>query len=188
MLPGELSRPTTVVGKRVLIVDDDSDALELLHCVLESRDLEVYDAAKAAEALEWVGSVDFDLIISDIEMPGCNGYELLLSRNVATRMGPGGACDERLGYLSSSRLTACQSRGTSNGLAICMAPARTDRAKSSGPASAVRANAGTFRPRGRACTSQLHLPHCAARRGETESHPPNNQPRARRHARARSPS
>jgi len=77
MLPGELSRPTTVVGKRVLIVDDDSDALELLHCVLESRDLEVYDAADAAEALEWVGSVDFDLIISDIEMPGCNGYELL---------------------------------------------------------------------------------------------------------------
>jgi CheY-like chemotaxis protein len=72
-----------VVGKRVLIVDDDSDARDLLRCVLESRGLRVYEAASASEAFEVLDSLEINLIISDIEMPDCDGHDLL--REVRTR-------------------------------------------------------------------------------------------------------
>lgn len=64
-------------GKRVLIVDDHDDSRSLLRLILESCQLEVCDAQDAAEALAAFDAKHFDLIISDIAMPKCDGYSLI---------------------------------------------------------------------------------------------------------------
>ncbi len=60
----------------ILIVDDDDKIRELLKEFLTENNFLVSTAADAAEALEKLNSISFDLIIIDIMMPGMNGYEL----------------------------------------------------------------------------------------------------------------
>jgi signal transduction histidine kinase len=62
---------------RVLVVEDDGDARELLAAMLESSGADVARAASADEALELLDREPFDLLVSDIGMPGQDGLELL---------------------------------------------------------------------------------------------------------------
>jgi PAS domain S-box-containing protein len=62
---------------RVLVVDDDADARELLALVLANCGAEIVTAAGAEEALSAVERVRPHVIISDVGMPGVDGYELL---------------------------------------------------------------------------------------------------------------
>jgi len=63
---------------RILIVDDDADARLLLLSILEECGAEVVAAASASEGLSYLINSDrFDLLISDIGMPGEDGYTLL---------------------------------------------------------------------------------------------------------------
>jgi signal transduction histidine kinase/ActR/RegA family two-component response regulator len=62
---------------RILVVDDISDARELLSLILEQAGAEVELAGSAAEALERLPQVRPDVLISDIGMPGADGYELI---------------------------------------------------------------------------------------------------------------
>ena len=78
--PAEMARPTGLAGLSVLVVDDEDDARELLHIVLESCDAQVYDASSANEALAAIQREKIDVLISDIGMPGEDGYSLI--RNV----------------------------------------------------------------------------------------------------------
>jgi signal transduction histidine kinase/DNA-binding response OmpR family regulator len=64
-------------GLRILIVDDDNDTREMLSEVLEQSGVEAKTASSAKEALELLGSWNIDLIISDIGMPGEDGYNLI---------------------------------------------------------------------------------------------------------------
>ncbi|HJU55959.1 MAG TPA: PAS domain S-box protein, partial [Pyrinomonadaceae bacterium] len=64
-------------GLRVLVVDDEEDARALLRTVLEKRGAEVVAAANASEALAAIERDAPDVIISDIGMPGEDGYELI---------------------------------------------------------------------------------------------------------------
>ena len=64
-------------GLRVLIVDDQPDARELLALVLERRGANVRMATSAGEALDVVGESDIDVLVSDISMPGRDGYDLV---------------------------------------------------------------------------------------------------------------
>jgi signal transduction histidine kinase/CheY-like chemotaxis protein len=73
----ELARHTTLVGKSVLVVDNEDDARDLLRTMLESRDMIVYDAGSAREALELIASTHIDLIVSDIGMPEQDGFSLV---------------------------------------------------------------------------------------------------------------
>lgn len=63
---------------RLLIVDDESMVVDSLYsCVRENFDLEVYRAFSAFEALSMMRKLRFEIVITDISMPGMSGLELL---------------------------------------------------------------------------------------------------------------
>ena len=62
---------------RILVVDDDADARELLDVILSDRGAKVRVAASASEAMEIAEKGDIDLVVSDIGMPGEDGYSLI---------------------------------------------------------------------------------------------------------------
>jgi CheY-like chemotaxis protein len=62
---------------RVLVVDDDPTILEVVSTFLESKGYSVETSVNGQQALESIEQVEFDLVISDIEMAGMNGFELL---------------------------------------------------------------------------------------------------------------
>jgi len=64
-------------GLRVLVVDDEPDARELVAAVLTTCGVEVVSVGSATDALDQMKKQRFDLLISDIGMPGMNGYDLI---------------------------------------------------------------------------------------------------------------
>jgi PAS domain S-box-containing protein len=66
-----------LAGLTVLVVDDQPDARELIKRVLEDCSAGVLTAASAEEALAVVASSRPQVLITDIGMPGTDGYELL---------------------------------------------------------------------------------------------------------------
>ncbi|MDI1476010.1 ATP-binding protein [Polyangium sp. y55x31] len=69
--------PRNLQGVAVLVVDDEADSRELVKRVLEEHEAVVCTAASAAEALDVSASRTIDLIVSDIGMPGMDGYALM---------------------------------------------------------------------------------------------------------------
>jgi signal transduction histidine kinase len=66
-----------LLGQRVLVVDDDSDGRQLMAHVLRDAGATVDTAGNADEALVLLRERRPDVMISDIGMPGCDGYELM---------------------------------------------------------------------------------------------------------------
>jgi PAS domain S-box-containing protein len=66
-----------LTGLRVLVVDDDADALELLTMVFGRYGAEVASASSALEALDLYSQNSIDVLVSDIQMPDVDGYQLL---------------------------------------------------------------------------------------------------------------
>jgi CheY-like chemotaxis protein len=64
-------------GLRVVVVDDDPDARDLLVTLLAQRHAVVFAAECAAEALDLVRREQPDVLISDIAMPEEDGYMLI---------------------------------------------------------------------------------------------------------------
>jgi DNA-binding NtrC family response regulator len=62
---------------RLLIVDDDTAMREMLASLFRDRDYAVEEAASAAEALDQAGEQCFDVVLSDIRMPGKTGIEMV---------------------------------------------------------------------------------------------------------------
>ncbi|HEX6243616.1 MAG TPA: response regulator [Polyangiales bacterium] len=63
--------------QRVLIVDDDDDCRELLATLLEGRNAQVICASSADEGLTQVVAERPTVIVSDIGMPGEDGYSFM---------------------------------------------------------------------------------------------------------------
>jgi len=61
----------------LLIVDDEPDGRQLMVRILEGRGAKVTAVAGGAEALELLKAQEFDILVSDIGMPGLDGYELM---------------------------------------------------------------------------------------------------------------
>lgn len=72
---GGLNRLGTLVGKRVLVVDDMQVNRMLVHGYLSREGVEVFQAASGQEAIEKVESASLDLIFMDIHMPNMDGIE-----------------------------------------------------------------------------------------------------------------
>jgi len=67
----------SLAGVRVLLVDDEPDARELLTEVLEQYGARVASAASADEALAFIERERPDVVLSDIGLPGEDGYALI---------------------------------------------------------------------------------------------------------------
>ncbi|MDT7688921.1 MAG: hypothetical protein QOE46_1680 [Acidobacteriota bacterium] len=61
---------------RVLVVDDAPDVTEMIALLMSYAGYQVATAFSAAEAFDAARSGRFDAVISDIGMPGMNGYQL----------------------------------------------------------------------------------------------------------------
>jgi PAS domain S-box-containing protein len=64
-------------GVRILLVDDESDNLELFRFILSMEGASVTACTSPIEALQFFAQSPHDLLLSDIRMPKMNGYELI---------------------------------------------------------------------------------------------------------------
>jgi signal transduction histidine kinase len=67
----------SLASVRVLVVDDDPDTREAVRRLLEQAGAEVVSAGSADEALEALQRAPPDVLVSDIAMPGRDGYDLI---------------------------------------------------------------------------------------------------------------
>lgn len=72
-----LCEPALLNGLTVLVVDDDQDARELLHRILEECGARVISASSATEGVSFLERAAPSVLISDIGMPEVDGYEFL---------------------------------------------------------------------------------------------------------------
>jgi DNA-binding response OmpR family regulator len=79
-----------MMGKKVLVVDDEEVIRKLLRIHLVKWGYEVREAMDGAQALDQIGKDDFDLLICDILMPNLDGWEVLkeVKSNPKTRNMP----------------------------------------------------------------------------------------------------
>ena len=66
-----------LAGLRVLLVDDDQDTLDLLGAALTYRGAQITAVSSATAAFESIKSCRPDVLVSDIAMPGEDGYQLI---------------------------------------------------------------------------------------------------------------
>src|SRR6185295_10343974 len=64
-------------GVRVLIVDDEADSREVLALLLERSEAETKSAASVAEALDILATWKPAILITDLAMPGQDGFDLI---------------------------------------------------------------------------------------------------------------
>ena len=77
----------SIPGLRVLLVDDHADVLEAHARLLSERGAEVATAESAEAALGLLREQSFDVLLSDLGMPGMGGYDLI--RHVRQELGLG---------------------------------------------------------------------------------------------------
>ncbi|MGN6230004.1 MAG: response regulator [Trinickia sp.] len=73
----ELDAPPALAGLRVLVLEDEPDARELVERVLQERGAATLAFASALEALDACTAQAPDVIVSDIGLPGIDGYEFI---------------------------------------------------------------------------------------------------------------
>ncbi len=61
----------------ILVLDDVSDAGNLIKRILEKKGHKVYVFTEEEDALNWVGSNEIDLVILDLKLKKMNGIEVL---------------------------------------------------------------------------------------------------------------
>ena len=64
------------MAKKILIVDDEQDILELVADLLSGANYDVIRATNGAEALSKIAHEKPDLVLLDIRMPGLDGIEV----------------------------------------------------------------------------------------------------------------
>jgi CheY-like chemotaxis protein len=64
------------MGSRILLVDGDDDIREVASAILENWGFDVVTAAGPFAALALLEADGIDALLTDIRMPGMNGFEL----------------------------------------------------------------------------------------------------------------
>jgi PAS domain S-box-containing protein len=73
----DASKPLSLVGLRVLVVDDDTDSVEIATTILTNGGAETRGCTSAAAAIAVLEDWWADLLVADIQMPGEDGTSLL---------------------------------------------------------------------------------------------------------------
>ncbi len=73
------------MSKRLLVVDDEPNLLRAVAACLRDEGFEVVTARSGSEALVRVAETVPDLIVSDIRMPGMDGYQLARQLRASSR-------------------------------------------------------------------------------------------------------
>ncbi|MBF0219402.1 MAG: response regulator [Gammaproteobacteria bacterium] len=74
-VPAQLVKREAEKGATILVVDDSVTTRTLEKGILENNGYRVQTANSAEEGLDWLAQIKIDLVISDVEMPGMNGFE-----------------------------------------------------------------------------------------------------------------
>ena len=64
------------MAEKILVVDDDDNAIAILQIVLEDQGYEVIMAQDGKTALEMVHKAKPDIVLLDVMMPDMNGYQV----------------------------------------------------------------------------------------------------------------
>jgi len=75
-------------GTRILLVEDEPDPLEFLTRALRGAGAFVMETSNAGEALELAAAHPFDLLLTDIGLPGMDGVELIARLRASGFKGP----------------------------------------------------------------------------------------------------
>ncbi len=62
---------------RILVIEDEEEIRELIKIYLDKEGYETIQAESAEKGLELIESKTIDLVLLDLNLPGCNGYEFL---------------------------------------------------------------------------------------------------------------
>ncbi len=73
------AKPSLVRGQRILLVDDEESVRAAMRMLLEIDGHQVAEASNGAEALNLFTHAEFDLVITDFQMPEMRGNELAVS-------------------------------------------------------------------------------------------------------------
>lgn len=103
---GAIRGATDLKGAAILVLDDELDAREVVRGLLEDCGATVFTAANAAEGLAVATTHNLDLIISDIAMPGTDGYTFLQQVRTAGKRTPALALTAFSGDLHIRRAAA----------------------------------------------------------------------------------
>ncbi|HYW18609.1 MAG TPA: response regulator [Nodularia sp. (in: cyanobacteria)] len=82
-----IQAPLVLAGFRILVVDDDEDSRFYITTVLAADGANVTTVESAAAALEILPELQPDVFISDIAMPGEDGYSLIRKIRALTKNG-----------------------------------------------------------------------------------------------------
>src|SRR5215831_1107447 len=80
MTPGtsRIAAPPALTPRVILVVDDDRDAADTIAVLLEASGMSVLSAYSAREGLDRLDErPDISLVVSDIRMPGVDGFDFL---------------------------------------------------------------------------------------------------------------
>lgn len=69
--------PPVMLPKRVLVIDDDRILLKVIEDMLGRNGVECTTCHNAREAMEALGKEDYDIVLTDIQMPDTDGFKLL---------------------------------------------------------------------------------------------------------------
>jgi DNA-binding NtrC family response regulator len=135
---------------RVLVVDDKESVLEVMASILGEA-YDVATAADAAAALALLGARPFDVVLTDVRMPGATGFDLL---DAAKRVAPETVVVLMTGFASIPDAVAAIRRGAFDYVAkplqaeeVCLVVARAlaDRSERGRQAAGEGAVATDFR-------------------------------------------
>lgn len=100
-----------LTNRRILVIDDDADILELMRYALEYRRARVDAVQSAAAALDPLGTSHYDVLVSDVGLPERNGLSLMREVRARGRNGRTPRAVALTGYGSKDHAQRCASAG-----------------------------------------------------------------------------
>ncbi|HEX9995736.1 MAG TPA: response regulator [Abditibacterium sp.] len=80
--------PASLEGMRVLVADDERDARAMISMALQNCGAVVETAHSVDDAVNLASKVDFDAVVTDLAMPGGDGFSLLRALRLRGRKMP----------------------------------------------------------------------------------------------------